>query len=98
DPGHQSALPAHSSTGNREQRTANWVRRAAMRVLVTGAGGFVGSFVAAQFARAGHTVVGLDRRPRPLDPRHGVGAIPMVEADILDPVQVLDAVATTGAE
>jgi nucleoside-diphosphate-sugar epimerase len=69
-----------------------------VRVLVTGAGGFVGSFVAARFARAGHAVVGLDRRPRPLDPRHGVGPVPMVEADLLDAGRVLEAIDEAGAE
>jgi UDP-glucose 4-epimerase len=64
-----------------------------MRVLVTGAGGFVGSFVAARFVAAGHTVAGLDRRPRPLDPRHGVGDIPMVAVDLLDAAGVRAAVA-----
>jgi nucleoside-diphosphate-sugar epimerase len=32
-----------------------------MRVLVTGASGFVGSFVAARFAEVGHTVSGVHR-------------------------------------
>jgi nucleoside-diphosphate-sugar epimerase len=69
-----------------------------VRVLVTGAGGFVGSFVAARFARAGHAVVGLDRRPRPLDPRHGVGPVPMIEADLLDRERLLAAVAAADPE
>jgi nucleoside-diphosphate-sugar epimerase len=69
-----------------------------MRVLVTGAGGFVGSFVAARFVRAGHTVVGLDRRTRPLDPRHGIGTVPMVTADLLDAAAVRAVVDESGAE
>lgn len=69
-----------------------------MRVLVTGAGGFVGSFVAARFVAAGHTVVGLDRRPRALDPRHGVGAIPMIEADLLDAARARAAIAEAAAD
>ena len=54
-----------------------------MRVLITGAGGFVGSFTAAHFARNGHEVLGLDRRARPLDRRHGQLDVPMVEATVL---------------
>ncbi len=69
-----------------------------MRILVTGAGGFVGSFVAARCARDGHTVAGLDRRPRPLDPRHGVGDLPMYEADIRDGQRVLAVVDEMDAE
>jgi nucleoside-diphosphate-sugar epimerase len=69
-----------------------------MRVLVTGAGGFVGSFVAARLVRAGHTVSGLDRRARPLDPRHGVGGITIVEADILDGERVRAVADEVGAE
>ncbi|MCC6627240.1 MAG: NAD(P)-dependent oxidoreductase [Chloroflexi bacterium] len=69
-----------------------------MRVLVTGAGGFVGGFVAARFARAGHAVVGLDRQPRPLDARHGAGAIPMIEVDLLDEKRILAAVHESEAE
>lgn len=66
-------------------RSASIDRRTGrMQILVTGAGGFVGSFIAARFVQAGHTVIGLDRRPRPLDPRHGAGSIPMIEADLLD--------------
>jgi len=69
-----------------------------MRVLITGAGGFVGSFTAALFAREGHEVTGLDRRARPLDPRHQAPSVPTVEADIRDSRQVLDAVAASQAE
>jgi nucleoside-diphosphate-sugar epimerase len=65
-----------------------------MRVLITGAGGFVGSFTAAHFARNGHEVLGLDRRARPLDARHGGLTVPMVEANLLD----TEAVRRTAAE
>jgi nucleoside-diphosphate-sugar epimerase len=69
-----------------------------MRVLITGAGGFVGSFTSAHFARAGHVVIGFDRRARPLDPRHQAPAVPIIEADIRDPRQVLAAVEASRAE
>ena len=69
-----------------------------MRVLITGAGGFVGSFTAALFAREGHEVTGLDRRARPLDRRHQAPSVPIVEADLRDPRQALDAVVASHAE
>lgn len=69
-----------------------------MRVLVTGASGFVGSFVAARFVREGHEVTGIDRRARPLDPRHGVGTISIVEVDLLDRNRVATVVDEVGAE
>jgi nucleoside-diphosphate-sugar epimerase len=59
-----------------------------MRVLITGASGFVGSFAVARFVGAGHDVLGIDRRPRPLDPRHGVGAPPVVPGDVGDAARV----------
>lgn len=69
-----------------------------MRVLITGASGFVGSFTAAVFARNGHEVTGLDLRAKPLDPRHLAPPVPIVEADIRDLRQVRDAVAASRAE
>jgi len=69
-----------------------------MRVLITGAAGFVGSFTASRFATEGHQVTGFDRVARPLDPRHGVPPIPMIEGDIVDRARVLEAVDQVGAE
>lgn len=59
-----------------------------MRVLITGACGFVGSFTAARFAREGHEVIGLDRTLRPIDPRHEAPPIALVQADIRDLARV----------
>ena len=69
-----------------------------MRVLITGGAGFVGSFTAARFAREGHQVTGFDRVARPLDPRHGVPGLPMIEGDIVDRARILEAVDQAGAE
>ena len=62
-----------------------------MRLLITGACGFVGSFTAAHFAREGHDVTGMDARVRPLDPRHGAPPIRLVEGDVRDFARVRDA-------
>src|SRR5689334_9827998 len=59
-----------------------------MRILITGAGGFVGSFTAALFASQGHEVTGLDLRARPLDPRHRAPPIRLAEADVRDAARV----------
>ena len=69
-----------------------------MRVLITGACGFVGSFTAAHFARQGHDVTGLDLKARPLDPRHEVPPIRLVEADIRDFARVRAAAEECRAE
>jgi nucleoside-diphosphate-sugar epimerase len=69
-----------------------------VRVLITGAGGFVGSFTAAHFAREGHAVTGLDRRARPLDRRHDVGPVRIIEGDILDAGRVRAVAEETRAE
>jgi len=69
-----------------------------VRVLVTGAGGFVGSFTAARFAREGHEVTGFDRRARPLDPRHQSPPVDMVEGDVRDAAAVRAAAEACRAE
>jgi UDP-glucose 4-epimerase len=69
-----------------------------MRVLITGAGGFVGSFTAALFASQGHQVTGLDLRARPLDPRHQAPPIRLAEADVRDAARVRAVVEECRAE
>src|SRR5262245_27637783 len=69
-----------------------------MRVLITGACGFVGSFTAALFARDGHEVTGFDRTIRPIDPRHRAPPIRLIEGDVRDAGQVRAAAERARAE
>ncbi len=39
----------------------------ALRILLTGASGFIGSAVSRRLTGAGHVVVGVPRRPRPAE-------------------------------
>jgi dTDP-L-rhamnose 4-epimerase len=54
-----------------------------MRILVTGAAGFIGSHVVDRLVAGGHDVVALDRHP-PAPDHHDPGAT-WVEADLRDP-------------
>jgi UDP-glucose 4-epimerase len=71
-----------------------------MRVLVTGAAGFIGSHVMDRLRAAGHEPVGFDVRP---SPHHARGEAAMVVGDLLDPdaltkaMQGCDAVAHLAA-
>ncbi len=67
-------------------------------VLVTGAAGFIGSYVAAQFVRRGRRVFGtLHRRPvdtadRPPDIRKALDAVTWIRTDVTDPASLRAAV------
>ena len=58
-----------------------------MHVLVTGASGYVGSYVVPALLQRGHTVRALSRHPEP-DEREGVEA---VHGDVTDPATLADA-------
>jgi nucleoside-diphosphate-sugar epimerase len=59
-----------------------------MRVLVTGAAGFIGGHLAAAAAIAGHVVLGLDKRAA-----NGAGEFESVTCDLLDRPALVSAVA-----
>jgi len=67
-------------------------------VLVTGAGGFIGSYAAAEFATRGWRVFGTihrhapDTADRPPDVRAALAQVTFLRADVTDPVSLRDAV------
>src|SRR5690606_32959493 len=62
-PADRRRLPARRLTAARTHRTASPSGRPAMTYLVTGATGFIGSYVVERLLRDGHAVIALDRRP-----------------------------------
>ncbi len=66
-----------------------------MKILVTGAAGLLGAWVARELADHGHHVLTLDRRPLPADLRRD--NVQAVYADLGDPLAVLGAAANCEA-
>lgn len=71
-----------------------------MKLLVTGAAGFIGSHLVARLVEGGHEVVGVDnfdpfyspaRKRRNLEGLASAGAFRLVEADIRDQDAMVDA-------
>ena len=56
-----------------------------MRIVVTGATGFIGSHVAVRLARAGHTVVATGRDPRKVPALAQVKGVSLARLDLADP-------------
>ena len=63
-----------------------------MTVLVTGGGGFIGSYVTELLVEAGHDVVVLDR-----DPAHAVAGSDLIRGELADPAVAAGAVAGADA-
>jgi UDP-glucose 4-epimerase len=67
-----------------------------MKILVTGAAGFLGRAAVTALVAAGHEVTGFDLAAPPAGPQDG--GIPFVRGDLLDTLALADAVRRSGAD
>jgi UDP-glucose 4-epimerase len=64
-----------------------------MKIVITGATGFIGSYVAVRLARAGHTVVATGRNPRKVPALGDVPGITLARLELHDPASWAPALA-----